>query len=276
MPWNEAELEKNYGSFFGPMIKSAKGCDQLQSSQSIMGFDRPATLGSGTDECRGGIVIDVEARKLLEALYPKTYQVFCREVCRSNIQGWTGGTRPPVATHRFDAKQTANIITGLCRIDMGLGSGFRVKSEVRNVQSRSGFDISLGTWQDNNMIDATCVVLSFDEEDQRVQTGRMGYLDMRTANVTPGAGDRYSKRVNFARPFKNYPEVVTFISRLDSENGANLRLETSTDAINRDGFQLTFGPWGGQYCCSVRLDLMLILSRYKGMEPGSYMVCSRT
>ena len=53
------------------MVESAKGCEQLQSAQSIMGYDRPANLGYGNDECRGGIVIDDEARKLLEALYPQ-------------------------------------------------------------------------------------------------------------------------------------------------------------------------------------------------------------
>lgn len=239
---------KNYGSFFGPMVKSAKGCDQLQSSQSIMGFDRPATLGSGTDECRGGVVIDDEARKLLEALYPKSYPVYCREVSCSWVPGWSGGIGPPYAIQRLEAKQTANIITGLCRIDMGLHGWFRLKCYTQNIQARSGYTVVLGSWDNTHLFDATYSILSFDEENQRVQTGRMPYMDMRTGNSgLPPAGARYSKRINFARPFRKIPKVVTFISAIESANWVNLRVELYPSDVDRNGFTLSFGPWGGQY-----------------------------
>ena len=107
MPWNEAELVKNYGSFFGPMVKSAKGWDQLQSHQSVMGFNRPTTLGAGIDECCGAIVIDDEARKLLEALYPKSYPVFCREVSCSWIPAGQEGSANLM--HSKDSKRTTGI-----------------------------------------------------------------------------------------------------------------------------------------------------------------------
>ena len=266
-PWNEAEIVKNYGSFFGPAIKSAKGCDKLQSAQSVMGFDRPAILGSGTDECCGGNVIDDEARKLLETLYPKTYPGFCQEVCCSRVPGWSRGSWQNLANQKVNTKQTANIVTGLCRIDMGIESSFRLKSSLQNVQSRSGFEVLLGSWHDTNIIDATCAVLSFDEEDQRVQTGRMGYLDMRKDfSLNPPAGAKFYKKIKFARPFKQFPKVITFISALDSNKGVNLRLEVNAEDIYPDGFTLVLGPWGGQYCCSFRAGLMLKLARYTRME----------
>ena len=239
---------KNYGSVLGPIVKSAKGCDQLQSPQSIMGFDRPATLGAGTDEYRGGIVIDDEARKLLEALYPKSYAVFCREVSCSGVPGWSGGIGRPYAIQRLEAKQTANIISGLCRIDMGIHGWFRLKCYTQNVQSRSGYSVVLGSWDDTHLHDATYSILSFDDEDQRVQTGRMPYLDMRTGDSgLPPAGARYTKRINFDRAFKKVPKVVTFISAIDSANWANLRLELHPYDIDRNGFTLSFGTWAGQY-----------------------------
>ena len=247
-PWNEAELVKNYGSFFGPVVKSAKGCEQLQSPQSIMGYDRPATLGSGNDESRGGIMIDKEARKLLKALYPKSYPVSCREVTCSSAPGWSGGINRPYAYHTLEAKQTANLVTGLCRIDMGLHGWFRLKCYTQNVLSRSQYTAVLGSWDDTHLFDASYSILSFDEDDQRIQTGRMPYMDMRTGNSgLPPPGARYSKRINFARSFKKVPKVVTFISAIDSANWVNLRVELWPRDIDRNGFTLDFGPWGGQY-----------------------------
>lgn len=229
------------------MIESAKGCEQLQSAQSIMGYDRPANLSYGDDERRGGIVIDDEARKLLEALYPKSYSVSCREVSCSSAPGWTGGIGRPYAYHNIEAKQTANLITGLCRIDMGLNGWFRLKCYTQNVLSRSGYTAVLGSWDDTHLFDASYSILSFDEEDQRVQTGRMPYMDMRTGNSgLPPAGARYTKRINFTRPFKKVPKVVTFISAIDSANWVNLRVEIYPYDIDRNGFTLSFGPWGGQ------------------------------
>ena len=247
-PWNEAELVKNYGSFFGPVVKSAKGCEQLQSPQSIMGYDRPATLGSGNDEFRGGIMIDKEARKLLKALYPKSYPVSCREVTCSSAPGWSGGINRPYAYHTLEAKQTANLVTGLCRIDMGLHGWFRLKCYTQNVLSRSQYTAVLGSWDDTHLFDASYSILSFDEDDRRVQTGRMPYMDMRTGNSgLPPPGARYSKRINFARSFKKVPKVVTFISAIDSANWVNLRVELWPRDIDRNGFTLDFGPWGGKY-----------------------------
>ena len=154
----------------------------MQSPQSCMGFDRPATLGSGIDECRGGIVIEDKARKLLETLYPESYPVFCREVSCSWVPGWSGGIGRPYAYQRLEAKQTANIITGLCRFNMGLHGWFRLKCYTQNVQSRSGYSVMWGSWDDTHLFDATYSILSFDDEDQRIQTGRMSYMDMRTGN----------------------------------------------------------------------------------------------
>lgn len=127
-----------------------------------MGYDRPATLGSGNDELRGGIVIDDEARKLLEALYPKSYPVSCREVTCSSAIGWSEGTYRPYAYHTLEAKQTANIITGLCRLDMGRHGWFRLKCYTQNIQSRSRYTAVLGSWDDTHLFDASYSILSFE------------------------------------------------------------------------------------------------------------------
>jgi hypothetical protein len=131
---------------------------------------------------------------------------------------------------------------------MGLRGSFRLSSQVETIRPRSGFDIRLGSWGDTHLFNASCNVLSFDEDDQRVQTGRVESKAIRNPalGAAPGPSESAATYVKFARPFKNPPKVTTFISSLDSNKGAYIRISVYATAIDRNGFWLSINGWGSE------------------------------
>lgn len=209
-----------------------------------MRFDRPSRLGSsGVDVLCGGSSIDPEDRRLLQRIYPKLFDACLQQLVGSRVSGWRSGIGEAKVKTSYQVKQTANIITALCRLDLGLNGNFRVDSWVENIQRGSRFDVGVGTWMDTHLIDASCNVLSFDDEDQRVQTGRLNYLPIRPSARPGESGSEY---IRFSRPFKNVPKVTTFISKIDTNKGVYLRLNVSASDIDRNGFRLTIRTWAGQ------------------------------
>lgn len=211
-----------------------------------MRFDRPAALGSGSDERQGDLVIDSESRELLQKLYPKPYGVYSRGLAAFQVSGWRSGIGLPAAQQWLSTTETANTITGLCQLDMGLNGNFRINSSVQNVQRRSGFEVVLGSWANTHLIDVSCSILSFHEEDQRIQTGRVEYVHIKP-NSDNNPGQSLSTNVRFSKPFNKPPNVVTFISGLDTINGKYIRIDLNPSNIDRFGFRLNMRTWAGSY-----------------------------
>lgn len=238
------------------MAQADTGSPELQVSDSIMLFDRPAALGtSGSSDERHGqqrsASIDAEAIRLVQRLYPPG--PFSGRVTASQVSGWRGfigspSNQVPPAVQWKSTTATTNGVTGLSRIEMGLSGNFRIDSHFQNVQQKVGFDVVVKTWWDTHLVDAACDVLTFDQDDQRVQVGRVNYGD-----IWPGGGgDRspgvmLSHDVRFARPFKNTPKVVTFISCIDSVKGKYIRLDVNPCNIDRYGFRLNIRTWAGMF-----------------------------
>lgn len=241
LQWKAAELNERCGSHYATMIKSAKGSKRLLATESIMRFDIPGALNiKGSDILQGGLVIDSEAFNLVRSLYPPVLDPCClRSAARHHPgfeAGWSGKAR---GERRFNVAQTANIVTGLERIDMGLHGNFRLHSGVTNVQRGSGYTLTLGAWDDTDLIDATCNVLSFHETDTRVRTGHVNW------NQLSGGKER-SVRQNFSKPFNKTPNVVVFISGLDTSKDKWIRFDVSASKIDRNGFTVNMKTWDGE------------------------------
>jgi hypothetical protein len=247
-PWNKEELERQCGSFFAATAAYDQGNPQLTNPKSIMRFDRPGSLASsGCDERYGGFGLDNEAIVLLRKLYPTLIDAYSNRVSATQAPGWSGGIKVPAARVNCRATQTTKGVTGLCRLDMGLHGNFRISTSFENVVQRSSFDVVINAWHDTHIIDATCSALTFDEADQRVQTGCVGVLDMRRPD-DPKTGVPFWIDIPFSRPFKNTPQVVTFLSMFDTEHGKQIRLKTYASEISRNGFRLNLATWDGKLC----------------------------
>ncbi|KAH7161674.1 hypothetical protein EDB81DRAFT_351723 [Dactylonectria macrodidyma] len=232
------ELEKLCGSYYAQMLGSARGCGLLRDAQSIMRYDLPGALGiDGTDFLQGGHVIDTEALALVRSLYPPVLESCCFTCNVGQLdgfqQGWDGRAS---GTRFFNTAQTANVVTGICMIHMGLTGNFLLLSEATNVQRGSGYTVGIRTWGNTHLINATCNVLSFDEADQRVKTGRVHWMHL------PGGNER-SYRENFSRPFNKTPNVVVFISGFDTIKGKYIRVEVTASGIDKNGFTLNMRTW---------------------------------
>ncbi|KAM5522924.1 ATP synthase subunits region orf 7 [Fusarium oxysporum f. sp. phaseoli] len=139
---------------------------------------------------------------------------------------------------QFQTTKTTNIVTGLCRLDMGTHGNFRLRSEITKIQQKVGYTWEVGTWSDINLLDASYSVLSFEKDDQRVQTGHTEW------KYLPGGKSRSTYR-RFTKPFKNIPEVVVFITGFDTRQGRNIRIDVSASNIDRNRFTVNMGTWAG-------------------------------
>ncbi|KAH6981604.1 hypothetical protein BKA56DRAFT_731119 [Ilyonectria sp. MPI-CAGE-AT-0026] len=232
------ELEKLCGPYYAQMLGSAKGCSLLRDAQSIMHYEVPAALGTkGIDLLQGGRGIDSEALALVRSLYPPVPQSSLVTCIATQLPGFQSGWSGRANGKRFiSTAQTGNIVTGLNRLDLGTNGNFRVYSEIEDIQRGSGYSLKIITDADADLIDATCDVLSFDEADQRIRTGRVQWHHL------PG-GNARSYRENFSRPFNKPPNVVAFISGFDSIKGRSVRIDVKASAIDRNGFTLDISTW---------------------------------
>ncbi|EPE32267.1 Agglutinin HPA-like protein [Glarea lozoyensis ATCC 20868] len=237
-PWNFTELENHCGSFFATVVMSSNGYPGLLNPLSIMAFDRPGILGSGVNEHHGGLIVDSEALDLLRRLYP-AYNIFCPSigvVCTQTLK-FKGGIHVQPATQRFLTQKTANVITGISYIDMGLHGNFRLTSYPHEIQKGSSFDVTLGSWHDTHIYDAKCSVMSFAEEDPRILTGSVESAELRGGKLN------CSTYVYFRRPFRQTPNVVAWVSGFDFAKDKNLRIEVSVDEVSNLGFRLRMNTW---------------------------------
>ncbi|KAF5620265.1 ATP synthase subunits region orf 7 [Fusarium sp. NRRL 52700] len=233
--YNNAELEKVCGAYDAAMIQSAKGCQQLQDGQSIMHYDLPSSLASnGADALQGGHVIDSEARSLLRSLYPLWPKPLCERHSAKDRYNFIAGFNANSST-KIVTKMTNNIVAGLCRLDMGTNGNFRLRSKIANIQ-RDEYTLEVGTWSDTNLYDASYSILSFEKEDQRVQTGNAEWKDL--------SGEKSRTTYwRFPKPFKTIPEVVIFITGFDTLQGRNIRINVSASDIDRNGFTVNMKTW---------------------------------
>jgi hypothetical protein len=227
-----------------------EGPSELQNPQSIMAFDRWVKSGKATIERHGGNVIDGEALRFLLKLYPHLPTVFSTRFVNSQQFGFKPNIGHVFATHRYNTRQTENVITGLNRLDMGLNSNVRITSFVE-ARGDDFFDVTQGCWADTHIYDASCDVMSFTPGDTRVQTGSAEYRNWKQngPNSQDSPGVTLERRIEFARPWKQTPKVVAFISGLDyGQRGENIRVNVVVpgELVNTTGFTMRCEVWAGE------------------------------
>lgn len=249
LSYNKPELEKLCSTYYAAMIQSASGCQKLQDSSSIMHHDLPSALrNSGADVIQGGRVIDNEARSLLQSLYPTWPKPLCAVYAAKSIGIFK---EKGYGTVFIQTQMTKNIIAGLRRLDMGTNGNFRLRSKITDIQKKKGYTWEVGTWADTNLFDASYSILSFEEEDQRVQTGHTEW------KYLSGGKSRSTYR-RFTKPFKTIPEVVVFITGFDTLQGRNIRISVSASNIDRNGFTVNMETWAGKYISRCFPDIYCI------------------
>ncbi|KAF0331255.1 ATP synthase subunits region orf 7 [Colletotrichum asianum] len=230
LSWKEVELERECDTFNAKLLRDAKGCDQLRDPESIMHYDVPARLVNSTTEIRqGNCFIDQEARSLVQSLYPKVLEAAFFQCDTSDF------SKDSIAKHFFRTSCTANIVTGIRKVDMGINANFRLKSEVSNVNS-VGYTVKMGTWDETCLNAAICNVLSFKPADERVQTG-----SARWDSLT-GGNERWTRHT-FRKAFNQTPNVVVFISAFDTEESKVVRIDVAPSDIDKNGFTVHLKTW---------------------------------
>lgn len=270
------ELEKLCGPYYAQILGSAKGCGLLRDAQSIMRYDIPAALCTkGIDLLQGGRVIDKEALALVRSLYPPVPESTCFTFNAGQLPGFQAGWNGGATGKRFfSTAHTTNVVTGIRRVDMGINGNFRLISDVADIQRGSGYTLEMGAWADTHLIDATCDVLSFDEADQRIRTGRVNWHHL-------SGGNERSYRETFSRPFNMTPNVVVFISGFDTLKGRNIRIDVSPSAIDKNGFTVNIKTWAGEsrITCSLSAEhasTKLISTRHLHLQHRSLLDRART
>ncbi|KAL8643856.1 MAG: hypothetical protein Q9226_008076 [Calogaya cf. arnoldii] len=163
----------------------------------------------------------------------------------THVQGWREGIPGAEAVKSFAAPRTANIVSGLCHLDMGLNDNFRLWTGVRKLQPRSGVDFCIKIRDNTHIINAESHIMSFDPDDPRVQTGEIDLNSIRGDDRPEGV--RREKHIQFPRPFKQTPYVVTFLTGLDTIKGRWVRVNCLASSIGLNGFYITLMTWAGQY-----------------------------
>lgn len=197
-----------------------------------MHYDVPARLDNSRTEIRqGGCFIDQEARSLVQSLYPKVLEASFFQCDTSDF------SKESSAEDFLRTTCTANIVTGIRKVGMGINANFGLKSEVSNVDS-AGYTIKMGTWYEICLNAAICNVLSFNQADERVQTG-----SARWDSLT-GGNERWTRQT-FEKAFTRTPSVVVFISAFDTEERKVVRIDVAPLDIDKNGFTVHLKTWNG-------------------------------
>ncbi|KAH0425360.1 ATP synthase subunits region orf 7 [Colletotrichum camelliae] len=243
LPWKEDELVRECKPSNTKLLNNAKGCDQLRDPESIMHYDVPARLINGRSDIRqGGCFIDQEARSLVQSLYPKVLKASlfqCDTSDPSLFPHFQPGAKMATARHFFHTSCTANIVTGIRKVDMGIDANFRLKSEIfPPVTEDIGYFVQMATWDETYLKAAICNVLSFEPADERVQTGRVEW------NSLTGGKERWTRQT-FGKAFNQTPNVVVFISAFDTEEKKAVRIDVAPSDIDKNGFTVHLKTWNG-------------------------------
>jgi hypothetical protein len=142
--------------------------------------------------------------------------------------------------------KTSNIFTGLVSVDVEAKENFRVALWSTDQQDGREYRINLGTTSQTALLhSASAYWLSTGKDDNRYQTGRYEWCWDYPWNVRT-AGERYSKRIQFPKPFKQIPKVTTVITHIDSSLDKIVRAKVVATNIDTQGFNLNLESWSGK------------------------------
>ncbi|KAJ9108617.1 hypothetical protein QFC19_002335, partial [Naganishia cerealis] len=139
--------------------------------------------------------------------------------------------------------KTYNILMGLTKMDIENTENFRLHLWDFDHSPGQEYKIGLGTSSGTaQLFFAESCVLSFGKDDDRIQTGRHEWCWDYPWNVRK-RGEKYSKRIQFPKPFKQVPQVTTFITHIDTSKDEVVRCHVLASNIDTQGFTLNLESW---------------------------------
>ncbi|KAJ9115968.1 hypothetical protein QFC22_005111 [Naganishia vaughanmartiniae] len=142
---------------------------------------------------------------------------------------------------------TFNVFMGLARMDLAPQENFRISTRDDEYVEGQQYKIHLGTpSQEAQLNSAEACWLSFAKDDDRIQAGRFDWCSDSAWHLrTPG--ERYTKRIQFKKPFKQIPKITTAITYLDCFLGNAIGVSVSASSIDSQGFSLELQSSAGKY-----------------------------
>lgn len=140
--------------------------------------------------------------------------------------------------------KTFNVFMGLARMDISV-QGLNIGTWDSDGQDGQEYKINLGTTWATGLNSADSCWLSFAKDDDRIQAGRFEWC-WETDVAIRTSGERYTKRIQFQKPFKTIPKVTTAITHLNTLIAVNFSGGVSASNIDTQGFNLELESGSGK------------------------------
>jgi hypothetical protein len=237
----------------GSQVSALTGTRQLNTTDCIMHFDRPAYLTSTPVLYATNTEIDTASVKLMGELYPCSPNIDCFPASVVECPGWIGDN---YTNQRMYSKTICTLttdswsrISALTLIDLGTNAKYQATAYPALPDDGSkSLKLNIGAQESNvHVHNIVAMFLSFDKSDLRIRTGFMNTVDLKGGNwnvATPG--EKHQKRFEFTPPFKSTPQVVAFIFSFSLDKETWIRMSVHPKSIDKTGFTLLINTWDGK------------------------------
>ncbi|KAH0604227.1 uncharacterized protein H6S33_006604 [Morchella sextelata] len=140
-------------------------------------------------------------------------------------------------------KAPPSMAIGLYALDVASGDTMRISTFISNLENNR-FEVNI----DGNPVNSGgCIWLEIEPDHQDFQCGRYSTLEDHPWSTSQATHER---RISFARPYDEPPEVVVWLSAFNMHSEKDWRVKSFASDITATGFTVHIETWGDSQLCA--------------------------
>ncbi|KAI5837210.1 hypothetical protein DFP73DRAFT_568705 [Morchella snyderi] len=134
-------------------------------------------------------------------------------------------------------KSPPSMAIGLYALDVANGDTMRISTFISNLEN-SGFEVNI---DGSPVKSGGCIWLEIEPDHQDFQCGRYSTLE---DHPWTSSQMTHERRISFARPYDEPPEVVVWLSAFNMHPQKNWRMKSFASDVTATGFTIHIETWG--------------------------------
>jgi hypothetical protein len=226
------------------------GNSRLDAKDSVMHYDRPSemvTLPFSFPDRVGSI--NEQEIQLLNELYPPPREFEVVDQWCSQMPGWKEtSTEKKLLTREHSLKWTGGEnIYALNYVDIATNGDYMACAYLSYPGDPKVLTFAMGaSAATTHIIDLRASYLLWNAPDFGIQSGFDYTGKIRGFSRANAQGERFEKRIDFSKPFRSTPNVMTFIYHFWVEKGNWIRMKVFTKDISTTGFTMCLHSWASK------------------------------
>ncbi|KAF5371563.1 hypothetical protein D9757_010387 [Collybiopsis confluens] len=187
----------------------------------------------------------------------------------SSIRSWQHPALDNRTTTKFAGgplAQAPKIIAGLNSLDFGYTANLRIKTMIEEITKES-FTINLQSWTNTINYMSSAAWLRVPSEDHELQCGTFTTME-KTHWTQPQK--QCVQKIHFPYLYASAPNVVVFLTSLDVERTANVRVRIYANYVQPDSFTINIESWGDSTLWMAGISWFAYPKSEKGICSGTF------